>query len=290
MIVAGRLFLVLGIFGLVAGAIYYATNSDPELAGVGLLGTFFVACVFIGVVLLRHSPASRRFAGIPDTGLAGSAHPERGAADERGHIHHLAPTLAPVWFSVSGIVLLGGIVYRDRGWALYGVVLGLLTFLMGTVVWIRDVNADTRAALAGEGGHGTAVVNHAPEHPGHAEAEEALPGPPGPANWLEQVRLAAEAGDPDWAAAAYAPDAVYYEPANPPHQGRESIRAYLNSFLSGHRGLTWEVDRIGVDGNVAIAEWRWSFRTQDGRRITDQPGVTVIETSPAGIISHRDYL
>lgn len=287
MIVAGRLFLVLGIFGLAAGVIYYSANSDPELAGVGMLGTFFAACLFIGVVLLRHSPASKRFAGIPDTGLAGAAHPDRGAADEHGHIHHMAPTLAPVWYSLAGIILLGGFVYRDR-FGVYGMALGALVFLLGTAVWYRDVSADTRAQLAADAGHGTAVLGHPAPH-GVAE-EEAPAGPPGPGNWFEQVRLAAEAGDPDWAAAAYAQDAVYYEPANPPHEDRDSIRAYLNSFLNGHRDLSWEVDRLGVTGNVAIVEWRWSFRTRDGRRVTNQPGVTVIETGPAGITYHRDYL
>ena len=37
MIIASRLFMAMGLFGLTAGAIYYLTNDDPELAGVGLL-------------------------------------------------------------------------------------------------------------------------------------------------------------------------------------------------------------------------------------------------------------
>ena len=44
MIIASRLFMAMGLFGLTAGAIYYLTNDNPELAGVGLLGAFFAAC------------------------------------------------------------------------------------------------------------------------------------------------------------------------------------------------------------------------------------------------------
>ena len=98
-----------------------------------------------------------------------------------------------------------------------------------------------------------------------------------------------EVGDPDWAAAAYAPDAVYYEPANPPHEGRDAIRAYLNDLLKSHRNLKVDVQHLGVDGDSAIVEWTWSFR-HGNRRITDQPGATVLQVGPAGITYHRDYL
>ncbi len=89
--------------------------------------------------------------------------------------------------------------------------------------------------------------------------------------------------------AAYAADAVYYEPANPPHEGREAIRAYLNDLLKGHRNLRVDIQRLGVDGDSAIVEWTWSFRTGD-RRVTGQPGASVIQVGPSGIVYHRDYL
>ncbi|HTE68009.1 MAG TPA: hypothetical protein VK942_04505, partial [Actinomycetes bacterium] len=79
MIIASRLFVAMGLFGLAAGAIYYLTNDNPELAGVGLLGAFFGACLYIGIMLWVASPANRRRVPVPDTGLAGSADPERGA-------------------------------------------------------------------------------------------------------------------------------------------------------------------------------------------------------------------
>ena len=287
MIIASRLFMAMGLFGLTAGAIYYLTNDHPELAGVGLLGAFFAACLYIGIMLWTASPANRRRVPVPDTGLAGSADPERGAADEQGNIHHMAPTWAPVVYSLAATFLLGGFIMRKQIAALgpWGIGLGLALFLGATVIWYRNVAVDQRARLAPHGGptgeeHGIAV---------HPEVPEVDTSPVGPANYFEQLREALEVGDADWAATAYAPDAVYYEPANPPHEGREAIRAYLNDLLKGHRNLKVDVLRMGVDGDSAIVEWTWSFRYAD-RRITDQPGATVLQIGPAGIVYHRDYL
>jgi uncharacterized protein (TIGR02246 family) len=161
------------------------------------------------------------------------------------------------------------------------IALGVVLFVAATAVWYRATSRDARAKIAGHGGeHGG----------GHAAVVvEEPPGPPGPANWFEQVREALEAGDSDWAAEAYALDAVYYEPANPPHEGRDAIRAYLNDLLKGHRSLSYQVERMGVDGDSAIVEWTWSFRTQGGRRVTGQAGATVIQAGPKGIVYHRDY-
>jgi hypothetical protein len=284
-IAAARLFFAMGAFGLTAGAIYWVASGDaPELAGFGLLMTFFIACLFVGSMLWSASPANRRRTAVPDTGLPGSADPVRGAADEHGTIHHMRPTLAPVVYSLAATVILAAVVFRHKAGAIgpVGLGLGAVLFLRATAVWYRAVAADTRAKL-----HGGAHEEDAAEHGAAAAAPPA--GPPGPANYFEQLREAFEADDPDWAAAAYAPDAVYYEPANPPHEGRESIRAYLNDLLKGHPGLQYTVERMGVNGNTAIVEWTWSFRR--GRRsVTDQPGVTVLEVGPEGIVYHRDYL
>jgi uncharacterized protein (TIGR02246 family) len=287
-IIASRLFMAMGLFGLIAGAIYYVANpQNRELAGVGLLGAFFAACLYIGIMLWTASPANRRRTPVPDTGLPGSADPRRGAADQHGNIHHMAPTWAPVVYSLAATFLLGGFIYRKQiaSAGPWGIGLGLALFLGATVIWYRNVALDQRARLAPHGGptgaeHGLAV---------HPETPEVDPGPPGPANYFEQLREALEVGDPDWAAAAYAPDAVYYEPANPPHEGREAIRAYLNDLLKGHRNLKVDVQRMGADGDSAIVEWTWSFR-HGNRRVSDQPGATVLQIGPAGITYHRDYL
>jgi uncharacterized protein (TIGR02246 family) len=284
-IAAARLFFAMGAFGLTAGAIYWVASGDaPELAGFGLLMTFFIACLFVGSMLWSASPANRRRTAVPDTGLPGSADPVRGAADEHGNVHHMAPTLAPAVYSLAVTVILAAVVFRHKAAAIgpVGLALGVALFLTATAVWYRAVAADTRAKLQG-GAHEA----HGAEH--EAVAAAAPPRPPGPANYFEQLREAFEVGDPDWAAAAYAPDAVYYESANPPHEGREAIRAYLEGLLRSHPNLKVDVKRLGVDGDTAIVEWTWSFR-HGSRRITDQPGATVLQVGPAGIVYHRDYL
>src|SRR5262245_20541328 len=101
MIVAGWLFIILSAFGVGAGTIYWTTNSHPEMAGVGLLYTFCIACGFLGAMLLRFAPGRGRFKALPDTGLHGSANPERGAADEHGNIHLMANTNAPAIYSLG---------------------------------------------------------------------------------------------------------------------------------------------------------------------------------------------
>ncbi|HZD01208.1 MAG TPA: nuclear transport factor 2 family protein [Actinomycetes bacterium] len=286
MIAAARLFIIMGLFGLVAGSTYLWWNwGHPEMAGVGLLMTFFLACVFIGSMLWSISPANKRRGAAPDTGLPGSAHPTRGARDEHGNMHVIPPTIAPAVYTLAAAVILGAVLYRDQLKGLGmggGLALGLLLFVAATIIWYRATSADARAKVHGHG-HG--------EHPSAAAAAVAEPaGPPGPANYFEQVREALEVGDADWASAAYAPDAVYYEPANPPHEGREDIRAYLNDLLKGHRNLQFTVERMGVDGDSAIVEWTWSFRTLDNRRVSGQAGASVIQVGPGGITYHRDYL
>jgi uncharacterized protein (TIGR02246 family) len=196
----------------------------------------------------------------------------------------IPPSIAPAIYALAGALMLAGFVYRDRitGLGPTGIGLGVVLFVTATAVWYRATSKDARAKIAGHG------AEHGGEHAAVAVEEPA--GPPGPANFFEQIREAFEVGDADWAAEAYAPDAVYYEPANPPHEGRDAIRAYLNDLLKGHRNLVFAVERMGVDGDSAIVEWTWSFRTQDNRRVTGQTGATVIQVGPHGITYHRDYL
>jgi hypothetical protein len=288
LLVSGLLFVLLAVFGTAAGVTYYTWAGDhPELAGVGLLLTFFAAASYLGFLLIRFSAAAPEYREEPDTGLHGAAHPERGAADEHGNIHTMGPTLGPFIYSVGAIVLFAGLVYRQKLLGPWGIALGLVGVVAASTIWFRNVSHDTALANA-HGGHeefggglGGAVATVVPEVPS---------GPPGPANYFEQLRQAVEAGDSGWAADAYASDAVYYEPANPPHLGREAIRAYLNDFMKGHGEARWTIQRMGVDGAVAVVEWNLSFRTRASKLVTDQPGVTVIEAGPDGITYHRDYV
>ncbi len=285
MIAASRLFMIMGAFGLIAGGTYWVWNySHPEAAGVVLLMAFFGACLFIGLMLWSVSAANKRREAVPDTGLPGSANPSRGARDEHGNIHVIPSTIAPAVYSLALAVILLALGFRHQLKTLspVGVGFGVLLFLTATAIWYRATSADARAKIRGHDGHA--------EHAAAVAATAGPAGPPGPANYFEQVREALEAGDADWAATAYDRDAVYYEPANPPHEGREDIRTYLTDLLKGHRNLQYTVERMGVDGDSAIVEWTWSFRTPDNRRVTGQAGASVIQVGPSGIVYHRDYL
>ena len=83
-------------------------------------------------------------------------------------------------------------------------------------------------------------------------------------------------------------DAVYYEPDNVPHRGRDEIRTYLASVYAVRGPIELTVKRqVGADQTV-LAEWTSAY-TDGGRRSTGVPGVSVIEVGRDGIVYHRDF-
>ena len=109
-----------------------------------------------------------------------------------------------------------------------------------------------------------------------------------PAEVFEALRQAHAKADADAAAALYAPDAVYYEPDNVPHRGRDEIRTHLASVYAVRGPIELTVKRqVGADQTV-LAEWTSSY-TEGGRRWSGTPGVSVVEVGAEGITYHRDY-
>jgi uncharacterized protein (TIGR02246 family) len=109
-----------------------------------------------------------------------------------------------------------------------------------------------------------------------------------PAEVFEALREAHARADADAAAALYAPDAVYYEPDNVPHRGRDEIRRYLAAVFAVRGPVELSVKRqVGADQTV-LAEWTSAF-SDGGRRSTGVPGVSVIEVGGDGIVYHRDF-
>jgi ketosteroid isomerase-like protein len=78
---------------------------------------------------------------------------------------------------------------------------------------------------------------------------------------IERYYRAMEAGSPDEMDALFADDAVYSEPFSrggepTTHTGRSEIVAWLAaSFEAGNKNLTVTLDRLDIDGDVAVAEW-----------------------------------
>jgi uncharacterized protein (TIGR02246 family) len=111
---------------------------------------------------------------------------------------------------------------------------------------------------------------------------------PSPAEVYESLRQAHAKADADAAAALYAPDAVYYEPDNVPHRGRDEIRTYLASLFAVRGPVEITVKRqVGAERSV-LAEWTSAF-TDGGRRSSGVPGVSVVEVGRDGIVYHRDF-
>jgi uncharacterized protein (TIGR02246 family) len=105
---------------------------------------------------------------------------------------------------------------------------------------------------------------------------------------FQSLREAHAKADADAAAELYAPDAVYYEPGDVSHGGRDEIRNYLAAYFARRGPVEVTVKReLTADASV-LAEWTSSY-TEGGRRWSGTPGVSVVEVGREGIIYHRDY-
>ena len=109
-----------------------------------------------------------------------------------------------------------------------------------------------------------------------------------PAEVFESLRQALAAADADAAAALYAPDGVYYEPDNVPHNGRDEIRTYLASVFAVRGPVQLTVKRQVDADQAVLAEWTSAY-TEGGRRSSGVPGVSVLELGRDGITYHRDF-
>jgi ketosteroid isomerase-like protein len=107
----------------------------------------------------------------------------------------------------------------------------------------------------------------------------------------EELSAAMEQGDVQSIVDLYAPDAVWLEPQNPPHETNLLIQAYLNSWLQAREGIDITTARLleSADGRIAAVEWRVSY-TAGGRRWNDLPRSSWFEVDDDGLILYqRDY-
>jgi uncharacterized protein (TIGR02246 family) len=109
-----------------------------------------------------------------------------------------------------------------------------------------------------------------------------------PAEVFQALREAHAKADADAAAALYAPDAVYYEPDNAAHRGRDEIRNHLAAYFARRGPVEVTVKREVFADSSVLAEWTSSY-TEGGRRWSGTPGVSVVELGREGISYHRDY-
>jgi ketosteroid isomerase-like protein len=101
-----------------------------------------------------------------------------------------------------------------------------------------------------------------------------------------------ERRDDDAIVDLYAPDAVWLEPHNPPHETNLLIQAYLKDWLAARDNLDVTVKRMveSEDGRTVAVEWAVSY-TAGGRRWKDLPRSSWLEVDDASgsIRYQRDY-
>jgi ketosteroid isomerase-like protein len=107
----------------------------------------------------------------------------------------------------------------------------------------------------------------------------------------EELSGAMEQVDVETIVDLYAPDAVWLEPQNPPHETNLLIQAYLNSWLQARENIDITTKRIveSDDERTLAVEWAISY-TAGGRRWNALPRSTWLEVDADGLIRYqRDY-
>jgi ketosteroid isomerase-like protein len=106
----------------------------------------------------------------------------------------------------------------------------------------------------------------------------------------EELSTALEKQDVEAIRDLYAPESVFLEPQNPPHEGNLLIQAYLSSWLGAREAVGVTTKRMleSQDGTTLAVEWAISY-TAGGRRWNDLPRSSWFEVDDDGIRYHRDY-
>jgi uncharacterized protein (TIGR02246 family) len=105
----------------------------------------------------------------------------------------------------------------------------------------------------------------------------------------KKVRAAWIDGDPEPLLDVYAPDGVYLEALNPPHEGNNLIRSYLDDFITARPNIDVQEVRVIDGGDAVTVEWLFSY-DQPTRRATNLRRCSVITVDDSGRIAyHRDY-
>jgi ketosteroid isomerase-like protein len=110
------------------------------------------------------------------------------------------------------------------------------------------------------------------------------------ADLWEQLTSAFENQDAAALSDLYAPEAIFLEPHNPPHEGNLLIQAYLKDWLDPREDISVSTKRRleSADGLTLAVEWGISY-SAGGRRWNDLPRSSWLEVDEKGIRYHRDY-
>jgi ketosteroid isomerase-like protein len=111
-----------------------------------------------------------------------------------------------------------------------------------------------------------------------------------PTEALRSVCDAWERGDPDGAAALFAPDGVYVDPLYPaPLQGRDEIRAGLAQGMGLIEDCRVTLDPVLEQGSRVLATGEFASRLRESGGRFDFPFAILVEMGDAGIARLSEY-
>ena len=156
--VAARIFLPIGVFGLIAGLLLFLGYGDDakgaKLQGGLILATFALACTYLFIALrgAKGSPDDHVYADASGVTLEPTV-PDPPVDLETLHLP--GPSIWPAAYSVAAVLLVVGLV-MDYTVALAGVV-GLVACTVG---WGVESVKEYRATLGGHSTAGHGAVDH----------------------------------------------------------------------------------------------------------------------------------
>jgi hypothetical protein len=130
----GRVFGLLGAFGIVVSVVYWFVSY--EVAGTILLGGFGLVTALIGLAVAHSTSGRTRTPGVPPP--PGEVPDERPLQDDSGRIP--SPTLAPFALGVGLSIAATSIVFGPAA-----LLVGAPPVLWGFVTWLHRAVAEFRA-------------------------------------------------------------------------------------------------------------------------------------------------
>lgn len=158
--VAARIFLAIGVFGLVAGVLFFLGQRDRDaVQGTSILMAFAAACAYLFVALrgARGGSADLRFAD--EHGVAAEPTEPEPPVD-LATLHLPGPSIWPAAYGVATGLLMLGLVFNN-GIALAGLVLVVLSTIGWALESVREYRASIASGHGASHGANAAEVDHA---------------------------------------------------------------------------------------------------------------------------------
>ena len=107
---------------------------------------------------------------------------------------------------------------------------------------------------------------------------------------VERFLAAVGAGDPDGAAACFAPDATYANMPHPPVVGPAGVKALLTPILDRAEYVEWEIVTASFTETRAWLERVDRFRIDGREYAIECNGVVEVDVEAGLITAFRDYV